>query len=87
MRSLNRVLYYGSGIRCRLLAIEVTGAKLCSVSNFLSMATGSRSRDGCWTCMNLDILCHGYSEKPGWMDGGPRQEGKSSTAKAKDHLF
>ncbi|TGO36240.1 hypothetical protein BHYA_0131g00180 [Botrytis hyacinthi] len=38
-------------------------------------------RPKCSTCDSLRIICHGYSEKPTWMDGGSSEKAESERIK------
>ncbi|THV45537.1 hypothetical protein BGAL_0477g00070 [Botrytis galanthina] len=38
-------------------------------------------RPKCSTCDSLRIICHGYSEKPAWMDGGSSEKAESERIK------
>ncbi|KUJ13543.1 uncharacterized protein LY89DRAFT_672750 [Mollisia scopiformis] len=35
-------------------------------------------RPGCETCEKLGISCHGYANRPDWMDGGEQEKAKSA---------
>ncbi|PVH69572.1 hypothetical protein DL98DRAFT_661621 [Cadophora sp. DSE1049] len=38
-------------------------------------------RPNCSTCDTLSIICHGYGEKPAWMDGGPSEKSEARRIK------
>ena len=39
------------------------------------------ARPACFQCTTLRVDCHGYGERPFWMDGGPREKAKTAALK------
>lgn len=60
-----------------LVARSSTGCWTCR----LRKKKCHEERPTCSTCNSLRIICHGYGEKPSWMDGGSSEKAESERIK------